>query len=362
MKKKLCFLIPSLGWGGAERVAFHLLNNLDLNKFELYLIIVYKKRGNYLKNLKKDINITFLEKRQIRYSLFGIYKNLKKINPDIVLVFSFDLMMVVGLFIIHFFKNIYFINRQINIVSKLKFGKIKTFLFKKAIKNFDKIITQSSDMTEDLLKVTKLNKEKIVMINNPIDINIIKILSEKEVPKELNKKNKNLLCVGRLETQKGFDIIIKIMRLFENENIKLYILGEGSKRNFLESLIEKYNLENKVFLLGRKENPYIYMKNSDLFILSSRYEGFPNVLLEANACGLYAICNNSLGGINEIIVNDINGNIIDFENEKLVKEIIEKKLKKNNKKELIQKRILKKYDIDIIIQKYTNLLLNVIEG
>lgn len=358
MKKKLCFIIPNLGGGGAQRVAFHLLNNLSLSEFELYLIIIYKKKGEYLKDLRKDVNITFLEKTNIRYSIFALYRSLKKIKPDIALIFSFDLMILVGLFIIPFFKNIYFINRQINIVSKLKFGKIKMLLFKKAIGKFNKIITQSLDMTEDLLKVTKLNKKKIVIINNPIDMNIIKTLSEKEIPKELDNKNKNLLCVGRLETQKGFDIMIKIMRLFKDESIKLYILGEGSKKNFLEGLIKVYKLENKVFLLGKKENPYVYMKNADLFILSSRYEGFPNVLLEANACGLYAICNNSLGGINEIITNDVNGNIIDFTNEKLVKETIEKKLVKNSKKELIQKSILEKYNMDIIIQKYTNLLLN----
>lgn len=361
MKKKLCLLIPSLGGGGAERVAFNLLNNLDLKSFELYLIIVYKKKGNYLKNLRKNIKIVFLEKDNIRYSLFGIYRNLKKIKPDIVLVFSFDLMIIIGLFIIPFFKNIYFINRQLNIISKLKFGKIKKFLLKKAIINFDKIITQSSDMTKDLINFMKSDK-KIVEINNPVDISTIKILMEEEINIELNKKDKNLLCVGRLEKQKGFDLIIKIMRLFKNENIKLYILGEGSQRSFLEKLIKIYKLENKVFLIGRKENPYVYMKNADLFILSSRYEGFPNVLLEANACGLYAICNNSLGGINEIVIENINGNIIDFKNEDLVKETIEKKLIKNNTKKLIQKNISERYDAKIIIQKYTDLLLNNTEG
>lgn len=350
--KKICLIVPSLGKGGAEKVALNLLNNLPLKKFDLNVIIIYKNKGEYLKSLRKDVNCVFINKSKIRNSIFSLYRELKKMKPEIVLIFSFDLAILIGVFLKYFFKNTYFINRQLNILGQISINPLRFFFTKVAYKNFDKIITQSKDMTEDLIQHMNININKIIEINNPIDYKNICDLSTRYFPKEFDKKNKNLLCVGRLETQKGFDLIINIMRLFKDKNIKLYILGEGNKKEFLEKLIEIYKLTDKVFLLGRKENPYVYMKNADLFILSSRYEGFPNALLEANSCGLYAICNDSFGGINEIIIDNINGNIVDFKNENLTKKIIEKKLKENKNKNEIINSILERYEIDIIIKKY----------
>ena len=350
--KKICLIVPSLGQGGAEKVALNLLNNLPLKKFDLNVIIIYKNKGEYFKNLRKNVNCVFLNKSKIRNSIFSLYRELKKMKPEIVLVFSFDLAILIGVFLRYFFKNIYFINRQLNILGQINFSILQFFFTKIAYKNFDKIITQSKDMTEDLIQNIDININKIIEINNPIDYKNIYDLSIKYFPKEFDKKNKNLLCVGRLEPQKGFDLVINIMRLFKDKNIKLYILGEGNQKEALEKLIEIHKLTDRVFLLGRKENPYVYMKNADLFILSSRYEGFPNALLEANSCGLYAICNDSFGGINEIIIDNINGNIVNFKNECLTQKIIEQKLKENKDKNQIINSVLKRYEIDIIIKKY----------
>ena len=356
MKKKLCVIIPSLGGGGAERVAFYLLNNVDIKIFDVSVIVIYKNKGDYIINLRKEVKRIFLEKNKIRYSLFSLYKILKKENPDIIINFSFELMMLIGVFIIPFFSKIYFINRQINILGMQKFNYFKKKLLKIAYKNFDKIITQSRDMTEDLLKNIEISKDKIIEINNPVDIKGIEELSNQNIEIEFNKKNNNILCVGRLTFQKGFDLIIKIIPLLNDKNIKLYILGDGEDREKLRKLIKNLNLEEQIFLLGRKHNPYIYMKSADLFILSSRYEGFPNVLIEAGACGLYSVCNNCLGGINEIINENINGNIVDFANEKLAAQRIKTALLKKKAKEEIKKTIEERYSLEKIMIKYEELL------
>lgn len=356
MKKKICFIVPSLGGGGAERVAFHLLNNLNLDNFDLSVVVVYKDKGDYLKDLRKEVRKIFLKKDKIRYCLFSLYKSLKSEKPDIVINFSFDLMMLMGVFIIPFFKNIYFINRQINILSMQKFNFIKKILLRVAYKNFNKIITQSKDMTEDLLKNIDISKEKIMEINNPVDISKMEKLSNENIEIEFNENSKNLLCVGRLSPQKGFDLIIEIMSLINDKNIKLYILGDGKEKGNLLNLIKKLNLEKQVFLLGRKSNPYVYMKNVDLFVLSSRYEGFPNVLIEAGACGLYSICNNCPGGVNEIILENINGNILNFNDKELVAKIIESSFILNRDKNKIKESIRNRYSLEKIIKEYEDLL------
>lgn len=355
-KKNICFIMPSIGGGGAERVALHLLNNLSLDCFNLSVVIVYKNKGDYLKYLRKEVNKIFLEKDKIRYSIFSLYKVLKREKPDIVINFSFSLMMMVGVFLVPFFRNICFINRQTNILSMQGFNFLKKILLKIAYRNFNKIITQSKDMTEDLLKNVDILKEKIIEINNPVDIDKIEKLSNENIEIEFDKNDKNLLCVGRLVPQKGFELIIQSIPLLNDKNIKLYILGDGEEKENLLNLIEKLNLIKRVFLLGRKSNPYVYMKNADLFILSSRYEGFPNVLIEAGACGLYSICNNCSGGVNEIILEGVNGNKVDFNSKDLVAKIIEKNLILNKDKEKIKESIKIRYSLDKIIKKYEDLL------
>lgn len=354
--KKVFFILPTLGGGGAERVALHLLNNISTDMFDLTVVVIYKNRGDYLKDLREEVKRIFLDKVKIRYSIFSLYKILKRENPDFVVNFSFELMILMGVSIIPFFKNIYFINRQINILSTQNFSKIEKILLKIAYKNFNKIITQSKDMTDDLLKNIDISKEKIMEINNPVNLKEIEKLSKETINLEITKRNKNLLCVGRLSHQKGFDLIIEAISFLKDKTIKLYILGDGEEKNKLLDLIKKLGLSDQVFLLGRKSNPYSYMKNADLFILSSRYEGFPNALLEAGACGLYSICNNCLGGVNEIIEENINGNVINFNDKKLLISVIEKNLLKEKDRKKITERIKDRYSIEIIVKKYEKVL------
>lgn len=350
--KKICFIVPNLGGGGAERVAFHLLNNLSLEKYDLTLIVIYKDRGDYLKNLRKEVKVKFLDINRIRYGVFPIFKFLKEKNFDIVIVFSEEVMIFVGIFVAPFIKNTIFINRHLSVFLKDKKSIFRKYGLRLAYKGYDKVISQSKDMTESLLKNRLVSKNKITEINNPVDLKKIEILSGKQEKLEFNEKFKNIIAVGRLFYQKGFDILINSMQSLKNENIKLFILGEGPERKNLEKLIKEFQLEKTVFLIGRKSNPYVYMKNADLFILSSRFEGFPNVLLEANACGCYAICNNSPGGINEIIQENINGNIIDFENKEIFSKTIKRELNKEHNKEQIKNIIKNKYSMETIIKKY----------
>lgn len=353
--KKIGFIVPTLGGGGAERVAMHLLNNLSFENYKLKVILT-KDRGDYFELLKKNIDVEILNKSRVRYSLMSLYNSLNCFKPDILLVFSTELAILIAIFLKPFFKNTMIISRELNIQSIYTKSKIKVFLLKKAYKKIDKIISQSSDMTKDLIENLNVSKDKIIEINNPIDCEYIEkqLLTDNKL--EFENNFKNIICVGRLAKQKNFIKVIEIMELLKDYDIRLYILGEGEEREKLEFLIKKLDLENKVFLLGRKKNPYLYMKKADLFILSSIVEGFPNALLEAGYCGLYSICNNCLGGINEIIEENINGNIIDFNKKELVKSKILEKIYVKHDSERIKKSIVDRYSKEIIIRKYQKFL------
>ena len=354
--KKLCFIVPALGNGGAEKVALHLLNNLNLEKYDLTLIIVYKNKGDYLKELRKEVKIKFINVSRIRFGIFPIFKCLKKNKFDYVMVFSEEIMIFLGILVVPFIKRTTFINRHLSVFVKENNNFLKRWSLKLAYKSYDRVISQSKDMTKSLLENKLVYKEKITEINNPVNLEIINELSEKNEKIEFKSNFKNLIAVGRLYHQKGFDILINNMKYLKNDNIKLFILGEGIERSNLEKIIQENNLEDTVFLLGRKKNPYIYMKNADLFILSSRYEGFPNVLLEANACGCYAICNDCPGGINEIIQENLNGNIIDFKNEELFINTIKREVNRNHEKKKIIDVVKNKYSLENIINMYEDYL------
>ena len=207
-------------------------------------------------------------------------------------------------------------------------------------------------MMLDLIHHFNIKKDKLIKINNPVDFNFIEEKLENSTkPESYEDGFKNVVAVGNLSSRKGFDNLLKVFENLNDKNILLHILGDGKDKDFLRQMKENLGLENVIFH-GVQKNPYPFLKFSDLFILSSRYEGFPNVLLEAGACGTYSLANNCKGGINEIIQPKINGEISDIENhEEFAKKIVEI-LDEYHNKDLIKNSIKSRFSKDMILEKY----------
>jgi glycosyltransferase involved in cell wall biosynthesis len=109
------------------------------------------------------------------------------------------------------------------------------------------------------------------------------------------------VAAGRLSAVKGFDVLLDALALLRDMEITLSILGEGPQRADLESQIARLGLGDVVSLLGFKANPQLYFAQADALVLSSHYEGFPNVVLEALACGIGVIATPAIGGVSEIL-------------------------------------------------------------
>ncbi len=133
-----------------------------------------------------------------------------------------------------------------------------------------------------------------------------------------------ILAVGRMEKQKGFDLLIEAYAQSRcKDKIPLLILGEGSQRPELEKLIRKHGLEDKVTLYGNTDNPFAFYARADFFVLSSRHEGFPNILVEALASHAACIAVDCPTGPNEIITDGENGRLIEAENIPLLAETLD---------------------------------------
>ena len=355
MKKSIIFILPDLETGGAERIVTTIANHLPRDQFSPSILLL-RKEGAYLDFLKSDIEVIDIKTPRIRHSLKPILLEIRKRKPDIVFSGFGEVNAYLSLFT-KLFPNTKFIARETNIVSQHVTRKEIRFFYK-FYNGYDKIIAQSQDMAQDLIKNFGIKKNKLVKINNPVDLDFIEEkLKLSERPAAFSHHHKNVVAIGNLSARKGFDNLLKVFSRLKNQNILLHILGDGKDREMLLQMKNLLGLDHVIFH-GKQNNPYQYLKYADLFILSSRYEGFPNVLLEAGVCGVYSLANNCPGGINEIILDQINGETANIEDYDDFADKIKHTVYKNNQKENIKESIKSRFSKEIILKKYENLLLN----
>lgn len=352
------FILPDLETGGAERIVTTIANHLSRDRFEPKILLL-RKQGGYLDFLKKDIEIIDLNTERIRNSLKPILSQIYRRKPDIVFSGFGEVNAYLSLFI-KLFPKIKFIARETNVVSEHVTRKEIKFFYN-FYNNYQQIIAQSDDMMNDLVHNFNIKKHKITKINNPVDFDFINeklLISTK--PESFQYNYKNVVAIGNLSARKGFDNLLKVFSRLKNEKIILHILGDGRDRELLNQMKDFLGLKKVVFH-GRQENPYQFLKFADLFILSSRYEGFPNVLLEAGACGTYSLANNCRGGINEIIQDRINGEISDIENHEDFSQKIMQILHGSYDADSIKNSIKSRFSKEIILDRYEKILLDLMK-
>ena len=349
MKKSILFILPDLNAGGAERIVTTIANHLPREKFSPSILLL-RKEGLYLDFLQNDIEIIDIKTPRIRHALKPILKQIRKRKPDIVFSGYGEVNAYLSLFI-KLFPKTKFIARETNVVSQHVTRKEIRFFYK-FYNNYDKIICQSDDMMNDLVENFKIKKDKLIKINNPVDFNFIEEKLENATkPESYREGYKNVVAIGNLSSRKGFDNLLKVFVKLKQHKVLLHILGDGRDKELLHQMKQDLGLENVIFH-GVQKNPYPFLKFADLFVLSSRYEGFPNVLLEAGACGTYALANNCKGGIHEIIQPKINGEISDIENHEVFAAKIVEILEQIHDSEAIKNSIQSRFSKEMILEKY----------
>ena len=298
MKKKIIFFIPFLNYGGAERVTLLLASKLSAKKYNKYLMFLNNKENHKIEY--GNFQIIDLKKLRLRSSIFKIVKEINSIKPDIIfssIGYINIIIIICRYFTFHKYK---IIIREANLpsisIKKNKNTKLFKFLYNFFYPKADKILVSSKIMKNDMIENFSINSRKIFLLNNPVDCN--KILSKIDNKKNIKRKKIELVACGRLTYQKGFDRLIYWAQKF-NISYNLQIIGDGEQRLILEKLIKEKNLESKIFLIGNKKEPYQDIFNADAFLLSSRWEGMPNVVLEAMVCGTKIIASKEIKQLKE---------------------------------------------------------------
>ncbi len=305
-KPKVFFIIPTLQGGGAERVFTTLLRHFDRGSFDILFVIINAEDAVFHNEIPEDISVLNLNKSRIRYSFFHLIREIWKFQPDIVFSTLGHLNICIGILKPFLPPRTICIARESILVSQhvkaYGFPKLWIKLYRRFYRNLDMIVCQSKDMQKDLLTEIKIPKNKTRLINNPVDIDRIHTkIKNGAGPQKKILGGIYLVAVGRLVHQKGFDILIEALHKLNDKRLRLVILGDGPLKNELETLATTLGVTQQVSFVGFKANPFSYIASADAFVLSSRYEGFPNVVLEAMACGTPVISTPAPGGIFEIL-------------------------------------------------------------
>ena len=364
IKKKILFLSPTLKGGGAERFLTIILRHVDRRKFASVLGVV-SKVASFVYKVPPDIEVVDLKSRRVRYALFKIVRLVRVEKPDIVFCTLGHLNIAVILFRFLMNKKIKFVVRETNIPSinlqQSSLPRLLPFLYRRLYPKVGKVICQSNDMSNDLVRSFGLSRNQIVVINNPVDVDEIAMRSN--CNKVMLLQNTfNILAAGKLKYQKGFDLLLRSMAYIRSDKFHLTILGQGPEENYLKKLARELRLVKIVTFAGFVENPYAFMTEADLFVLSSRFEGFPNVVLEAMACGTSVVAFECPGGINEIIEEGVNGWKVSPEDTRALARAIETAMKTPLDTNLIRKSVQERFGVEKIVHKYEKVFLEVLNS
>jgi glycosyltransferase involved in cell wall biosynthesis len=309
MKDRVCLFLPDLRAGGAEKASAFLANEMASRGGAVDLVLM-NANGAWINLVAQEVRIVDLKAARYAKSIFPFAKYLRANRPAAVysqmyetVVFAAAAIKLAGyrpklISTIRSTTSLRYVNTSLKRRAVALLGKA---VHRLAV---DDIVAVSAGVKEDFSKFTGINPDRIKVISNFIDPSL--------QPKALepishpwlagNESCPVFLGVGSLKHEKGFDILIKAFAaVLQNHPAKLIILGEGHLRGALEALVADLGVGDHVDLLGFTANPYPYMARCSAFVLSSRVEGMPNVLVEALALNTKCIATDCPSGPREIL-------------------------------------------------------------
>lgn len=393
--KKILFMINSLTIGGSEKSLISLLSLLDYSKYEVDILML-KKGGEFEKYLPNQVNVLDIP-RYYRY-LNRDYKNIKRLDSFRYRVYKYKCSLAlringkfsktingeqilykcqssileklskkydVAIAYSQGFPTYYIVDK---VEAKKKVAWINcdyaTTVYDKEFdykyyKEIDKIIAVSKTVRDSIVNLQPEYEEKLEVILDIVNPDLINKMSNEKKVIESRSCYINILTVGRLVIHhKGYDLAVKAAKNLKDKGYKFkwYVVGEGPDRKKIEEIIKRNNLNNEFILLGKRDNPYPYMKRCDIYVQPSRKEGFGLTVVEAKILKKPIVCTN-FNTAKELINNKIDGLIVDMDS-KSISEGIERYIEDKKFYLSISKKLDKEesYSSTMEINKVNNLL------
>jgi glycosyltransferase involved in cell wall biosynthesis len=322
MPYSLSIVIPDFRMGGAQRVLINFARHLQQRGIQVQWW-VWRDVGPMRLSIPKCQPVLALAgAKGFRGALIGplrCWGLLLKRDTDRILVSVSGVSILIALLSLLSGRRCHLVIREANGLSNYG-SAIRRLLARVLFPRMYRFIAVSSGVARDLSRAFAVDPRHIAVVPNPVNIRELSELAESEEDFLLDLKNRAghrplLVAVGRLARQKGFDCLLKALSLIpEASRPYLVILGEGPDRLKLDSHVRHLGLSPHVWLAGVTENPYSVILQARLLVLSSRWEGFPNVLLEALALGKPVVATRCPHGPADLIAEGVNGFLVPVDN------------------------------------------------
>lgn len=368
-RRKVCFVLPSLNGGGAERAAVQILNGLDAGRWDRSMFL-FAREGPYLPEVDPAIAITSADTA----SRWGRWRALRAFiareRPEVVMAFLsyFSVLSAV---------------RAANTGAKVVFNlqtPMSDFLtdadyqwrrrwHKAAFAAItrvgygatDLIVATSHGVSRDLTSAFAIDPARIRVLANPVDLDRVRTAAAEAIDENVLPPGTGALIVaaGRLADAKNYPLMIEAFAALRQKTpARLCILGQGELEGQLRQMIAARGLGASVSLGGFQANPWKYIARADVFLLTSRYEGFGNVLIEAMACGVPVVATAS-AGTRDIVQHGTDGLLVEIHSPKTVADSVASILESPERREAMARaarRAADRFAVDQVIARYDGAL------
>jgi glycosyltransferase involved in cell wall biosynthesis len=306
-RRKVCFVLPSLGGGGAERSAVQILNGLDDERWERWMFL-FAPEGPFLSDLSPSIQLADASASSWRLGrLRSLHRFVRRVRPDVVVAFlsyfsvlcaaraagvRARVVFVLGTPVSAFLADTDY--RWSRPWNRRAFAAVTRIGCAAA----DLVVTTSRGVADDLVHSFGVGSERVRVVPNPVDLPAIAIAAAEPLDPAHGVlwTPPVIVAAGRLAEVKNYGLLVEALSVLRQRTAaRLFILGQGDQEPALRELIEARGLGEVVHLCGFQRNPWKYIARADVFVLTSRYEGFGNVLVEAMACGVPVVATSSPG-------------------------------------------------------------------
>jgi glycosyltransferase involved in cell wall biosynthesis len=363
-RERIAFFLPGLYEGGAERIILNLAQAIAERGYPVDLVLA-RAEGPYMEQIPDSVRLVDLKATRVLTSVPALVHYLRSEQPvallsalfaNVVALISQRLSGLPRRIVISEHNTLSSVTHKQADLRWQIYPKLAGWLYPWA----NEIIAVSKSVADDLARTTAIPRGRIKVVGNPV-----------VTPDLLRKSNEALdhpwfrvgeppviLSIGRLTSQKAFDVLIQAFsRVRRRYPARLLILGEGAERPGLEFLVKQLGLEQDVKLLGFVQNPYPYIAQATLFVLSSRWEGLPTVLIEALYLGTPIIATDCPGGSREILDGGKYGRLVSVDCPQLLAEAIEASF--DSHWPCPSRESWVPYSLDFVVDRYLKLLLGV---
>lgn len=328
-KKRLALFLPGLYEGGTERVMLNLAKGFSARGYAVDLVLA-RAEGPYMPQIPDGVRTIDLKSPRVLESLPALIRYLRRERPIAMVSAMFANLIALWARRLSGIPHRLVITEHNTLASVIRYQADLRWRIYPTLAGWfypwaDAIVAVSNAVKEDLARTAKIPRERMDVVYNPIVNDDLQAKGKAPLDHPWFQEGEPpvIVSIGRLANQKAFDILLRAFPLVTKDTpARLLIFGEGENRPALEEQIRQLGLEKDVRLMGFVANPYPYLTHASVFVLPSRWEGLPTVLVEALYLGAPIVATDCPGGSREILQNGKLGRLVPVENPPALAEAI----------------------------------------